>query len=107
MGALIAGWRKAWGQGDFPFIYVQKPSGTGCAFDPADPVTNQVTNVLVKWLEREIRFASVGLQFCSNLALPNNISLPAASGLTDPSAAIGAKPVVTDAPRVIQGDVKF
>ncbi len=38
MGALIKGWRKEWGQ-DFPFIYVQKPSGGGCAWDPADPVT--------------------------------------------------------------------
>ena len=39
MGALIRGWRKDWGQGDFPFIYVQKPSGGGCAWDPADPTT--------------------------------------------------------------------
>jgi sialate O-acetylesterase len=39
MGALIRGWRKAWGQGDFPFIHVQKPSGGGCAWDPEDPVT--------------------------------------------------------------------
>jgi sialate O-acetylesterase len=29
MGALIRGWRQEWGQGDFPFIYVQKPSGHG------------------------------------------------------------------------------
>ena len=41
MGALIRGWRKEWGQGDFPFIYIQKPSGGGCAWDPADPVTAQ------------------------------------------------------------------
>ena len=41
MGALIRGWRKDWGQGDFPFIYVQKPSGGGCAWDPADPVTSR------------------------------------------------------------------
>ena len=39
MGALIRGWRKDWGQGDFPFIYVQKPSGGGCAWDPDDPTT--------------------------------------------------------------------
>ena len=39
MGALIRGWRKDWGQGDFPFIYMQKPSGRGCAWNPADPVT--------------------------------------------------------------------
>jgi sialate O-acetylesterase len=41
MGALIRGWRSEWAQGDFAFIYVQKPSGGGCAWDPADPVTNQ------------------------------------------------------------------
>ncbi len=38
MGALIHGWRQEWGQGDFPFLYVQKPSGRGCAFDYQDPV---------------------------------------------------------------------
>ncbi|MBA4189225.1 MAG: sialate O-acetylesterase [Planctomycetaceae bacterium] len=41
MGALIRGWRSEWAQGDFPFIYIQKPSGGGCAWDPMDPVTNQ------------------------------------------------------------------
>lgn len=41
MGALIRGWRAEWGQGDFPFIYLQKPSGGGCAWDLADPVTSQ------------------------------------------------------------------
>jgi len=40
MGGLIKGWRAAWGQ-DFPFLYVQKISGGGCAFDPKDPVTDQ------------------------------------------------------------------
>ena len=39
MGALIRGWRAEWGQGAFPFLYVQKPSGGGCAWDPFDPVT--------------------------------------------------------------------
>jgi sialate O-acetylesterase len=39
MGALISSWRKVWGQGDFPFIYFQKPSGDGCAWDQNDPVT--------------------------------------------------------------------
>jgi len=38
MGALIHGWRKAWGS-DFPFLYVQKPSGGGPAWDPANPTT--------------------------------------------------------------------
>ena len=37
MGALIKGWRKDWGQ-DFPFLYVQKPSGGGTAFDLTNPV---------------------------------------------------------------------
>jgi sialate O-acetylesterase len=37
MGALIKGWRKDWGQ-DFPFLYVQKPSGGGVAWDPENPL---------------------------------------------------------------------
>jgi sialate O-acetylesterase len=41
MGALIAGWRADWHQEALPFIDVEKPSGGGCAFDPADPVTKQ------------------------------------------------------------------
>jgi len=41
MGALIRGWRKEWDQGEFPFIYVQKPSGNGCAWDYENPVTNK------------------------------------------------------------------
>ena len=39
MGGLIRGWRHEWGQGEFPFLYVQKPSGGGCTWDPADPAT--------------------------------------------------------------------
>jgi len=40
MGALIEGWRDLWGQNEFPWIYVQKPSGGGCAFGQEnDPVT--------------------------------------------------------------------
>ncbi|HEV7405528.1 MAG TPA: hypothetical protein VGO11_21465 [Chthoniobacteraceae bacterium] len=45
MGALIKGWRKDWGQGDFPFLYVQKPSGGGCAWDSKDPVTSQGSKI--------------------------------------------------------------
>jgi sialate O-acetylesterase len=44
MGALFAGWRKDWGQGDFPFLYVQKPSGLGCAWDKTDPVTRNASD---------------------------------------------------------------
>jgi sialate O-acetylesterase len=38
MNALINGWRKVWGQGDFPFLHIQKPSGGGASFDPENPV---------------------------------------------------------------------
>jgi sialate O-acetylesterase len=38
MNALIIGWRNVWGQGDFYFLHVQKPSGGRAAFDPANPV---------------------------------------------------------------------
>lgn len=41
MGALIKGWRKDWGQGEFPFLYVQKPSGGGCAWDYEAPMTSK------------------------------------------------------------------
>lgn len=36
MRAIIASWRQAWGR-DLPWIYVQKPSGGGCALDPTQP----------------------------------------------------------------------
>lgn len=39
MTELIRGWREAWGQGDFPFLFVQKTSGGGCAFSNNDPIT--------------------------------------------------------------------
>jgi sialate O-acetylesterase len=42
MGALIKGWRKAWGQ-DFPFLYVQKTSGGGTAWDLENPITKEAS----------------------------------------------------------------
>lgn len=39
MSELIRGWREAWGQGDFAFLFVQKPSGGGCAFSNEDPIS--------------------------------------------------------------------
>ncbi len=36
MQALIGGWRKQWGQGDFPFYFVQLASFQGATEDPAD-----------------------------------------------------------------------
>ena len=48
MGALIRGWRTEWGQ-DFPFLYVQKPSGGGCAWDKKDnPVTHLASDFTSK-----------------------------------------------------------
>jgi sialate O-acetylesterase len=38
MPALIAQWRRDWGR-EFPWIYVQKPSGGGCAWDTTSPIT--------------------------------------------------------------------
>ena len=44
MGALIGGWRDAWGQGEFPFLCVQKPSGGGCAWDAqGNPLTRMAS----------------------------------------------------------------
>jgi sialate O-acetylesterase len=42
MGALISGWRKVWDQ-DFAFLYVQKPSGGGTAWDMENPVTKNAS----------------------------------------------------------------
>lgn len=85
---------------------------------PFDEVLGSVSNasaqMLVKWLDREIRFARKDVSVCAaaGVTLPTGLTLPAASGLQDPSDStsalyIGAKPEVTDAPRVIHGDVKF
>jgi hypothetical protein len=67
---------------------------------------------LVKWLDREIRFARKDLSECSALTLPANTTLPTAADVKnplDPQSDIynGVRPVVTDAPRVVQGEVKY
>ena len=36
--ALITSWRKEWGRDEMPWVYVQKPSGGGCAWDPQNSV---------------------------------------------------------------------
>ena len=41
MSELIAGWRELWGQGEFPFLFVQKPSGLGNAWSTDDPITRE------------------------------------------------------------------
>lgn len=47
MGTLIKGWRDLWGQGEFPWIYVQKPSGGGCAWDPVNNPTTRKADKFV------------------------------------------------------------
>ncbi len=74
---------------------------------------NVTTTYLVKWLDREIRFAQKSLSVCTGQGLQTTTAtLPAASGLKDPSNStsdvyLGTKPTVTDAPRVIQGQVMY
>lgn len=83
---------------------------------PYDTVLGEVSDgtntYLVKWLDREIRFARKSAAVCSNLNLPNSMTLPTAADLKDPTNSssdiyIGAKPTVTTAPRVIHGEVKY
>ena len=85
---------------------------------PFDEVLGRVNNgasaYLAKWLDREIRFARKDPSVCAaaGVTLPSGLTLPTAAGLADPSDPassiyIGAKPEVTDAPRVIHGDVKY
>jgi hypothetical protein len=77
-------------------------------------VTNNGTTYLVKWLQREIRFARKNLAVCdgAGLAVPSGMVLPTAADLKNPSDPasdiyIGVRPTVTDAPRVIHGEVKY
>jgi len=85
---------------------------------PFDEAAGQVsidgTSYLVKWLDREIRFARKEVSVCqtAGLTLPDGLTLPSASDLRNPSDPaspiyIGAKPEVTAAPRVIHGEVKY
>lgn len=75
-------------------------------------VTTSDATYLVKWLEREIRFAPKDPSECASLALPSTVALPTAQDVVDPSdpdssVYIGAKPTVTSAPRVVHGEVKY
>jgi hypothetical protein len=77
-------------------------------------VTAGDSTYLVKWLEREIRFARKDLGVCdgAGLTVPSGMTLPTAADLKNPSDTasdiyIGVRPVVTAAPRVIHGEVKF
>jgi hypothetical protein len=77
-------------------------------------VSSGSTSYLVKWLEREIRFArkSSGVCAAAGLNLPAGVVLPSAADLknpADPSSDIyiGVKPAVDTPPRVVDGEVKF
>jgi hypothetical protein len=85
---------------------------------PYDSAVGKVTangsTYLVKWLEREIRFARKNLSVCdgAGLTVPSGMVLPTAADLKNPSDPtsdiyIGARPAVTAAPRVIHGEVKY
>lgn len=85
---------------------------------PLDAASGRVTTAdtayLVKWLDREIRFAGKDPSVCAaaGLELPSGITLPTAADLLDPSDPgssiyIGTQPTVTDPPRVIHGEVKY
>jgi hypothetical protein len=82
-------------------------------YDATTGVVHEGNNTyLVKWLDREIRFAKKDLSECSALTLPANTTLPTAADVknpADPNSDIynGTRPVVTDAPRVVHGEVKF
>ncbi len=72
------------------------------------------TSYLVKWLQREIRFAVKSPNVCTtaNLIPPTNVQLPTAAMLKDPSSSssdvfLGTRPTLTSAPRVIQGEVEY
>jgi hypothetical protein len=85
---------------------------------PQDTTTGRVTSsgttYLVKWLDREIRFARKNLLVCdgAGLTIPSGITLPTSADLKNPSDPasdiyIGVRPTVTAAPRVIHGEVKY
>jgi len=45
MKALINGWRADWAQGNFAWLYVEKPSGQGAALNPDDPVNKECSPI--------------------------------------------------------------
>jgi len=70
------------------------------------------TQFLVKALDKEVRLLNVNLNICSVQQLGTNITvskLPSATLWIDPTATIGAKPVLNPvpAPRVIHGVVQY
>lgn len=77
-------------------------------------VTSGDTTYLVKWLDREIRFARKSLATCdgAGLTVPSGGALPTSADLKNPSDPasdiyVGTRPAVSAAPRVIHGEVKY
>lgn len=88
MGALISGWRREWGQppspgsgapwGEFPFIYVQKPSGGGAAFDPKNPITREADKfAAAPAVVPNVADGSRRLEFIRIMDYPNAHMVPA------------------------------
>jgi hypothetical protein len=85
---------------------------------PYDSSSGSVTadgqTYLVKWLDREIRFARKNITVCDSagLTVPSSMTLPTAQDLKNPSDPnsdiyVGVRPILTDAPRVVHGEVKY
>jgi hypothetical protein len=74
-----------------------------------DQLSDGTNTYYVRPLEQELRLARLTGGQCSALTLPTitDAQLPGISGWTDPVAANGAKPSVSGATRVIDGDVKY
>lgn len=73
-------------------------------------VSNNAGNYLVKWLDREIRFAKKLSSDCTDagLTLPSvTLDVAAMGSSAVDSSSIGAAPAVTNAPRVIHGEVQY
>ena len=88
MSALIRSWRKDWGQGDFPWIYVQKPSGGGCAFDSANAVNVGARAFEPLPKEPPVSFTSTHVEGYAIMKLPNTflaITTDLAPGIHPPN----------------------
>ncbi len=125
MSALIKGWRRDWGQGEFPIFYVQKQSGGGCAWDPADPVTAEADKFAAPpakppaasaglWKELHIRIAqhpNTAMVTCTDLGAGIHPSNKSGYGIRAARVAMGfvhKQPVAHQGPtyasHTIEGD---